>query len=185
MSIKLIVLGLLMEGDRHPYEIQQVIKDRQMDQYIKFQKGSLYYAVNQLEKEGFIEVTNMIKDGKRPEKTIYRITDSGKEKFQELLMKQFSVMEHFHNPIYGALHFAKFVDQSEVSRCLDEKIRKVEDTISEISHLYEVYKTTLPRASLHIMRSSIEFRTTELKWLKAIKQDAHEGRLTEIGGLDE
>ncbi len=40
MSIKLLILGLLMEGEKHPYEVQQVVKQRGMDCYIKYAKGS-------------------------------------------------------------------------------------------------------------------------------------------------
>lgn len=50
MSMKLVILGLLLEGDKHPYEVQHIMKERQMDCYIKYAKGSLYYAFEQLEK---------------------------------------------------------------------------------------------------------------------------------------
>ena len=49
MSMKLVILGLLLEGDKHPYEVQHIMKERQMDCYIKYAKGSLYYAFEQLE----------------------------------------------------------------------------------------------------------------------------------------
>lgn len=52
MSMKLVILGLLLEGDKHPYEVQHIMKERQMDCYIKYAKGSLYYAFEQLEKQG-------------------------------------------------------------------------------------------------------------------------------------
>jgi DNA-binding PadR family transcriptional regulator len=48
MSMKLVILGILTEGEKHPYEIQHIMKEREMDLYIKLQKGSLYYAVEQL-----------------------------------------------------------------------------------------------------------------------------------------
>ena len=57
MSMKLVILGLLLEGDKHPYEVQHIMKERQMDCYIKYAKGSLYYAFEQLEKQGAIHIT--------------------------------------------------------------------------------------------------------------------------------
>jgi DNA-binding PadR family transcriptional regulator len=42
---EVVILGLLMEGDKHPYEMQQVMQERHMEHYIKLAKGSLYYAV--------------------------------------------------------------------------------------------------------------------------------------------
>ena len=41
MSMKLAILGLLLEGDHHPYEIRIKMKDRGMDQYTKLQMGPL------------------------------------------------------------------------------------------------------------------------------------------------
>lgn len=38
MSMKLVILGLLLEGDKHPYEVQHIMKERQMDCYIKYAK---------------------------------------------------------------------------------------------------------------------------------------------------
>lgn len=93
MSIKFIILGALMEGDKHPYEIQQLIWEREMDKYVKFQKGSLYYAVNSMEKGGLIEIVDVISDKKRPDKTVYRITATGRAVFQEMLLEE-SYNEH-------------------------------------------------------------------------------------------
>ena len=76
MSMKLVILGLLLEGDKHPYEVQHIMKERQMDCYIKYAKGSLYYAFEQLEKQGAIRVTTIVRDTNRPDKTIFHITET-------------------------------------------------------------------------------------------------------------
>ena len=65
MSIKLVVLGLLMEEPRHPYEMQQIFKQRKMERYINFQKGSLYYAVNKLGKKDLITIEKITKESNR------------------------------------------------------------------------------------------------------------------------
>ena len=75
MSMKLVILGLLLRRDKHPYEVQHIMKERQMDCYIKYAKGSLYYAFEQLEKQGAIRVTTIVRDTNRPDKTIFHITN--------------------------------------------------------------------------------------------------------------
>ena len=50
MSMKLVILGLLLEGDKHPYEVQHIMKERQMDCYIKYAKGSLYLRLRAIRK---------------------------------------------------------------------------------------------------------------------------------------
>lgn len=54
MPMKLLILGLLLERNMHPYEITLVMKERSMDQVIKLQTGSLYYAVDKLAAGGHI-----------------------------------------------------------------------------------------------------------------------------------
>ncbi len=85
---KAFMLGLLMEKNRHPYEVQQLLKNSEMKYYIKITKGSLYYTFEQLEKKGFIEVVDIIRNEQRPEQTIYGITQSGKQEFEHLLLEQ-------------------------------------------------------------------------------------------------
>jgi len=121
VSAKLIILGMLMEGEKHPYEIQQIMDTRNMNRYIKLPKGSLYYAFEHLQKGGYIEVSGVFKDSARPDRTVYRITETGREKFHELLIKQYAVQEEYFNPLYAALAFARFSNKDEIAPILELK----------------------------------------------------------------
>lgn len=121
MSMKLVILGLLLEGDKHPYEVQHIMKERQMDCYIKYAKGSLYYAFEQLEKQGAIRITTIVRDTNRPDKTIFHITEEGKQLFHTLLLKQFEAKNQIYKPIYSALSFAHFGDDQELIPILEKR----------------------------------------------------------------
>lgn len=181
MSIKLVILGILMEGEKHPYEIQQIMKERMMDKYIKIPGGSLYYAVDLLLKGGFIEVVDVVRDSNRPDKTIYRITGAGREEFADLLMKQFSTGEHYYHPMYPALAFAKYGDQKKIADILQRKIEQIEIRLPVLRDTYQKNTPVVSRAGLHIMMGFMEHVETELRWLKRIRKDALEGRLKEVG----
>lgn len=94
MPMKLLILGLLLERDMHPYEITLVMKERSMDQVIKLQTGSLYYAVDKLAAGDHIEAVEIIHSPDRPDKTIYRITDEGKELMEQLILQQIKKVIH-------------------------------------------------------------------------------------------
>lgn len=181
MSMRLIILGLLINGEKHPYEIQHLMKIKKMDKYIKFQKGSLYYAVEQLQKSGFIEVTDIIRDTNRPDKTIYRITEKGREEFNKLLLEQFSFVDYFFHPMYAALLFAQYGDNEKIAAVLDDRIKKVEIGLARMQKVYEEHLTFVPRSILYIMSGTVEHIKTELKWLKGLRQDVVKGRLKEVG----
>ncbi|KFN04032.1 PadR family transcriptional regulator [Bacillus clarus] len=181
MSMKLVILGLLLEGDKHPYEVQHIMKERQMDCYIKYAKGSLYYAFEQLEKQGAISVTNIVRDTNRPDKTIFHITEEGKILFQALLLKQFEAKNQIYKPIYSALSFAHFGDEQTIVPILEKKRNDTVQYLHTMQTIYDHSKTKVPRAQLYILQSVIEHITVELRWLNALHKDAVADRLSEIG----
>ncbi|AXO94659.1 PadR family transcriptional regulator [Bacillus cereus group sp. MYBK226-2] len=180
MSMKLVILGLLLEGDKHPYEVQHIMKERQMDCYIKYAKGSLYYAFEQLEKQGAICITTIVRDTNRPDKTIFHITEEGKQLFHKLLLKQFEAKNQIYKPIYSALSFAHFGNDQELVPILEKKKNDTIQYLHNMQTIYDCSKGKIPRAQLYILQSVIEHITVELQWLNTLLADAVVGRLSEI-----
>lgn len=181
MSMKLIVLGILMEGEKHPYEIGQIVKERDMDRYIKFQKGSLYYAVEQLEKQGLLEVAGTVREGKRPDRTVYRITEAGREEFHHLLIKQYGNIDYFYDPIFAALAFSLRGDPAAILGALQKRTQDQEKRVDILQRVYEQHITEVPRVNLYILAAALEQARTQLKWMRRLYQDAQDGRLSEVG----
>jgi len=181
MSIKLAILGLLMEGNSYPYEIVKEMKDRQMHNYVKVQYGTLYYAIDQLKKDQFIEPVEVISGGSRPDKTVYRITDTGKELFHQLLLENIDKEPKIEHPMFIALIFAPYGDQQEIARILERKIVIWEKRLEEMKQLYEEHIGIAPRASLHTLWVGYEHTLTELNWRKRLLAEARAGQLNERG----
>ncbi|NOU89837.1 PadR family transcriptional regulator [Paenibacillus sp. LMG 31460] len=179
MSMKLVILGLLMEANRHTYEIRQTMKERGMNNYMKLQDGSLYYAMDQLHKDGLVEALEVIRDTNRPEKTIYQITAAGKLKFQELLVEQLhEEIKHYH-PLYVALPFSVHGDQAKIADILENKIMAQKMVMNKMKSLYEEHISIVPRVVLQMMVGAYKRAFSELKWLEQLQKDAREGRLQE------
>src|SRR3979490_152925 len=75
----LAVLGLLRERDMHPYEMQRQMHIRHTDDLLGLKRGSLYHAINQLQRDGLIESIETSRAGRWPERTVYRLTHEGEE----------------------------------------------------------------------------------------------------------
>lgn len=71
-------LALLAERPMHPYEMFQTMVARHQDQLMKVRPGSLYHTVDRLVDDGLVEPINTEREGNRPERTVYGITDAGK-----------------------------------------------------------------------------------------------------------
>ena len=75
--LALAVLSCLYERPMHPYEVAQTLRHRAKHDSIKLNYGSLYNVVEGLEKRGFIRVSETVREGRRPERTVYEITETG------------------------------------------------------------------------------------------------------------
>ena len=83
--LALAVLACLGERPMHPYEISSTLRQRGKEESIKLNFGSLYSVVAALEKHGLIVEQERIREGNRPERTIYAITQEGEALFEEWL----------------------------------------------------------------------------------------------------
>src|SRR6266849_4752784 len=75
----LAVMGLLRERDTHPYEMQRQMHIRHTDELLGLKRGSLYHAINQLQRDGLIEPVETSRAGRWPERTVYHVTPDGEE----------------------------------------------------------------------------------------------------------
>lgn len=76
-------LALLAEGPTHPYEMYQTLLLRSEDRLVKVRPGSLYHTVDRLARQGFVRATGTEREGNRPERTTYEITEEGTQALGE------------------------------------------------------------------------------------------------------
>ena len=74
-----MVLALLREGDMHPYEMMRLMRQRRDDRLVPIQNGTFYHTVGRLERAGLLAEVGVDRDGNRPERTTYTLTDSGRD----------------------------------------------------------------------------------------------------------
>jgi len=75
--VALTVLGMLSEHPSHTYEIQRQIRIRHKD-FAAGKTRALYHAINELVSSGLAEPVETSRDGRRPERTVYQITEAGR-----------------------------------------------------------------------------------------------------------
>ena len=76
--LALAVLACLWERPMYPYEMTTTMRERGKEDSIRLNFGSLYSVIKSLEKHGFIEVAQTEREGNRPERVVYAITDTGR-----------------------------------------------------------------------------------------------------------
>lgn len=72
-----MALALLREDDMHPYEMLRLMRHRRDDRIVPITGGTVYHTVARLERSGLLSEVGVDREGNRPERTTYRLTDAG------------------------------------------------------------------------------------------------------------
>jgi DNA-binding PadR family transcriptional regulator len=83
--LALAVLACLFERPMHPYEVAITLRERRKDESIRLNYGSLYAIVESMRKRKLIEEQETEREGNRPERTVYRLTDAGRFELMDWL----------------------------------------------------------------------------------------------------
>src|SRR5258708_36966023 len=83
----LTVLCLLRVKPMHPYEMQRLIRHWHKDAFLDLKRGSLYHAIGRLHRHGWIDAVETTREGRRPERTVYRLTEAGEARRRHWLQK--------------------------------------------------------------------------------------------------
>ena len=62
----------------HPYEMLQLLRVRGRAEICTIKGGSLYHTMSRLAELGLAKVHGTERDGNRPERTVYRLTETGR-----------------------------------------------------------------------------------------------------------
>src|SRR5258705_12930587 len=101
----LTVLVFLRLRAMHPYELQSIIKITHKDDFLQLKPGSLYNSIERLLDAELIEVAATTRSGRRPERTVYRITKAGCEEMVKWLRELLERPGPDSTWFYAALSF--------------------------------------------------------------------------------
>jgi DNA-binding PadR family transcriptional regulator len=123
--LALAVLSCLNEKPMHPYEISTTLRTRGKESSIKLNYGSLYAVVESLQKHGLIASRETTREGRRPERTVYEITEAGVEEFEDWLAEILSTPVRDFTSLEAGLSLMAGLPPHEVARLLDERSLKL------------------------------------------------------------
>ncbi len=117
---EMLFLGLLLDGPKHGYEIKRKIAQELLP-LVGLKIKSVYYPLQRLE-QGELIARDTGREGKFPEKFIYRITAKGKRRFDELITKSFSAIERPYFNLDLSLYFLQHIDHAIARRKLKTRL---------------------------------------------------------------
>jgi DNA-binding PadR family transcriptional regulator len=187
--LALAVLALLAEKPMHPYEMSSTLRERAKEQSIKLNYGSLYSVVDSLVRHRLIDVQETVREGRRPERTVYAITDPGRIELVDWMSELLAVPVKEYLQFEAALSLMPVLSPDVVIRLLEVRRTRLDAEIAADEGVMKVmsergmpylwtievdYAQALRRAEREFVHATIErLSTGELPEIKAWRR-AHE-----------
>jgi DNA-binding PadR family transcriptional regulator len=176
--LALAVLVCLYEKPMHPYEVAQTLRTRAKEQSVRLNYGSLYAVVESLEKKGFIKATGTLREGKRPQRTVYEITDEGSLEMTDWLTELIGTPNKEYPAFQAGLSFLPALDPDDALAALRRRAEAL--TMKLVAMRGAMQAATdagLPR--IFELESEYEERTlsAEYAFVRALVEEMENGTL--------
>jgi DNA-binding PadR family transcriptional regulator len=177
--LALSVLATLSEGPMHPYEIARLLRHRGKDQSIKIRYGSLYTVVQSLEDQGFVTAEGTARAGRRPERTVYRLTDDGRDELDDRMRELVSEPAKEYTNFEAALSLMGVLPPDEVIPLLAQRLRLLEAQLAGArAELRELnVEQRLPRIFLIESEYAQAMKQAEVDWVRELVRELTDGSL--------
>jgi DNA-binding PadR family transcriptional regulator len=175
--LALAVLACLYERPMHPYEMATTLRVRNKDQSVKLNYGSLYSVVEALQRAGLIETQETTREGRRPQRTIYRVTDTGIHELLDWLGELLSTPVKEYTQFEAGLSFLPVLAPAEALTLLGTRLTRLDMELTGRRSVHTRLEEHVPR----LFSVEYEYKTmlleAELEWLRRLIVDIESGAL--------
>jgi DNA-binding PadR family transcriptional regulator len=178
--LALTVLALLQYQPLHPYGIQRLIRQWGKDQVVNVeQRTSLYRTIERLLAAGLIAVRETGRDPRYPERTVYEITDSGRQTARRWLEEMLADPRQEYPEFPAALSHVLMLEPAELTKILERRAGRLAamldaldvNTAAEAGH-------GLPRIAMLETEYQRAVLAAEARWVTQILAELRSGELT-------
>jgi DNA-binding PadR family transcriptional regulator len=174
---EIAVLALLREAAMHPYQMQRLLQHRHKDEILALKRGSLYHAIRRLAQSGLIEVETTAREGKRPERTTYRLTPAGLDAFLANLRKIVATPRRESSEYMAAMSFLVHLNPKEAGHLLCERGRRLATEIVGITSVLKAAAEHVEQINLVESEYLLAMLRAELSWVQKLSKKINEGTL--------
>jgi DNA-binding PadR family transcriptional regulator len=164
--LALAVLVTLCERAMHPYEMATTMRSYGKERSIRLNYGSLYTVVNNLAKHGFIEPVGASREGRRPERTVYQITEAGRKELDDWMAELIAVPVKEYPQFEAALSELPVLSPGRALELLRARAGALEQAIAD--DRAELAGLDIPRLFLLEAEYQLAMREAELAWLRGL-----------------
>ncbi len=173
--LALAVLSAVTTRPMHPYEMAATLRGWNKERDMEIKWGSLYTVVRNLAKHELIEEVESTRHGRRPERTVYRITEAGRQELVDWTRELLSV-PHTEFPRFRAgLSVMAALDPDEVIGLLENRLAALDEEIATLGERHAREIAEIPRLFLIETEYDLAILRAEATWVRALLGELTEG----------
>ena len=170
-AIDLIVLGILKKEPMGAYDIQKLVEYRNISKWVKISTPSIYKKAIQLEEKGFIR-SDVVKEGKMPEKAVYSLTEAGEKEFERLMFEiAASPIRIFldFNAVIVNLDSLPLETQKQCVARIEDNIKTLKSYLEENIHDKENIPE-IPETGMAVLQQQFVLVEAIERWIATLKK---------------
>ncbi len=164
-----LILGVLFEKERNPYEITKMLKELKLRKWFSIADSTVYATINNLRKLHLVE-GKTTKEGRFPEKTVYSITTEGEYELHSTISKYLEKNDPDGAKFDIAILLLHHLSRDEVLQKLKIKLENLEASTYEIKNQILTLERdrTVAFTGLLMLKHRLYMAETEIRTIKEI-----------------
>ena len=164
MDRELLLLGLLMDGRMHGYRLNEHISSV-MGLAAGVKRSTAYYTLERLERDAYV-TQEIEREGSRPERRVYEITEAGRARFFALLRAQLGGFARTYYSDNAGVAFMDRLAPAETARLLVQKRERVTEVMDQFRALPDRGESWR-----HVVEHDVAHLEAELVWIDIVLSD--------------
>lgn len=173
--VTLAALGALLERPMHPYQLATVLAGRG----VPVNRGSLYDTVDAMTRAGWTEPQPAERDGARPQRTPYALTEAGQAELVRRLDAQVRAPRREFPEFLGAVSHIGVLGRERAAGALRERAGRLAALIAQDQRRLDeaLGSGSVPRLFVIEAEYALAMLRAERDWVLALAEDITSGRL--------
>jgi DNA-binding PadR family transcriptional regulator len=173
--IALTALAALLERPMHPYQLATVLAGRG----VPVNRGSLYDTVEAMTRAGWIEPQPTEREGARPQRTPYALTEAGRAELVWRLDSQVRAPHREFPEFLGAVSHLGVLGRERAAGALKERAERLAALIAEDQRRLDeaLGSGSVPRLFVIEADYALAMLRAERDWVLTLAEDITSGRL--------
>ncbi len=172
------LLGFIEEAPRSGYDLKRAV-DEKLEGVVEVTQGTVYYTLKRLEARGWVKGSTS-RNGRRPERRTYRITEEGRRAFVHLLEEAALQTDRFTSPFDVALFFTPRLPAETVLRAVDKRLADLARHREGLRRIEERFPVRWPFHLYYLREKAKEIADTNEKWCLRLRKKVREKSLTRV-----